>query len=58
MAGWDTLGYSREEAPIVTMNSVIFNRLPLAKDVKREEIGASYQASDETETGRLFGFRF
>jgi uncharacterized protein YydD (DUF2326 family) len=43
---------------IVTMNSDIFNRLPLAKEVDRSKVVLSTRLSDETETGGLFGFRF
>lgn len=43
---------------IVTMNSDIFDRLPLPEDVVREKVVLSTRLSDETETGGLFGFRF
>jgi uncharacterized protein YydD (DUF2326 family) len=43
---------------IVTMNSDIFDRLPLPASIKREEIVLPTRLSDETETGGLFGFRF
>jgi uncharacterized protein YydD (DUF2326 family) len=43
---------------IVTMNSDIFDRLPLSKsiDVKAAILGT--RLSDDTEDGGLFGFRF
>lgn len=43
---------------IVTMNSDIFDRLPLPDDVDRQEVVLPTRLSDETETGGLFGFRF
>ncbi len=43
---------------IVTMNSDIFDRLPLSEDMDRDKIVLSTRLSDETETGGLFGFRF
>jgi uncharacterized protein YydD (DUF2326 family) len=43
---------------IVTMNSDIFGRLPLTKEVERSKVVLSTRLSDETETGGLFGFRF
>lgn len=43
---------------IVTMNSDIFDRLPLPKAVVRQSIVLPTRLSDETETGGLFGFRF
>jgi uncharacterized protein YydD (DUF2326 family) len=42
----------------VTMNSDIFDRLPLAKEVDRAKVVLSTRLSDESETGGLFGFRF
>ena len=43
---------------IVTMNSDIFDRLPLPDGIDREAIVISTRLSDESETGGLFGFRF
>ena len=43
---------------IVTMNSDIFDRLPLPASINREDIVLSTRLSDETESGGLFGFRF
>jgi uncharacterized protein YydD (DUF2326 family) len=43
---------------IVTMNSDIFDRLPLSDEIDRKNVVLSTRLSDETETGGLFGFRF
>jgi uncharacterized protein YydD (DUF2326 family) len=43
---------------IVTMNSDIFDRVPLPDDIDRSSVVLSTRLSDETETGGLFGFRF
>jgi uncharacterized protein YydD (DUF2326 family) len=43
---------------IVTMNSDIFDRLPLAEEIDRTKSVLSVRLSDEKETGGLFGFRF
>jgi uncharacterized protein YydD (DUF2326 family) len=43
---------------IVTLNSDIFDRLPLSEEVDRKKVVLSTRLSDETETGGLFGFRF
>lgn len=43
---------------IVTMNSDIFDRLPLPDEVDRNKVVLATRLSDETETGGLFGFRF
>jgi uncharacterized protein YydD (DUF2326 family) len=43
---------------IVTMNSDIFDSLPLAKELNRDQIVLKTRLSDETEIGGLFGFRF
>jgi uncharacterized protein YydD (DUF2326 family) len=43
---------------VTTMNSDIFDRLPLPSDVDRKNAVLSTRISDETETGGLFGFRF
>jgi uncharacterized protein YydD (DUF2326 family) len=43
---------------IVTMNSDIFDKLPLPSKFDRSKIIVSTRLSDETETGGLFGFRF
>jgi uncharacterized protein YydD (DUF2326 family) len=43
---------------IVTMNSDIFDRLPLEAEVDREKVVISTRLSDEADTGGLFGFRF
>jgi uncharacterized protein YydD (DUF2326 family) len=43
---------------IVTMNSDIFDRLPLGEEIDREKVVLSTRLSDETESGGLFGFRF
>jgi uncharacterized protein YydD (DUF2326 family) len=43
---------------IVTMNSDIFERLPLPEDFDRSQVVLATRLSDETESGGLFGFRF
>lgn len=43
---------------IVTMNSDIFDRLPLASEIDRKKVILPARLSDESETGGLFGFRF
>jgi uncharacterized protein YydD (DUF2326 family) len=43
---------------IVTMNSDIFDRLPLLDDFDRSSIVLPVRISDETETGGLFGVRY
>lgn len=43
---------------IVAMNSDIFDRLPLSKDIDPKQVVLPVRLSDETETGGLFGFRF
>jgi uncharacterized protein YydD (DUF2326 family) len=43
---------------IVTMNSDIFDSLPLPEEIDRETVVLKTRLSDETETGGLFGFRF
>ena len=43
---------------IVTMNSDIFDRLPLDKSIDRKAVVLDTRLSDETEDGGLFGFRF
>jgi uncharacterized protein YydD (DUF2326 family) len=43
---------------IVTMNSDIFDGLPLPDEIEREKVVLKTRLSDETETGGLFGFRF
>jgi uncharacterized protein YydD (DUF2326 family) len=43
---------------IATMNSDVFDRLPLAEEIDRTKIVLPTRISDETETGGLFGFRF
>jgi len=43
---------------IVTMNSDIFDRLPLSDEIDRGKVVLPMRISDETETGGLFGFRF
>jgi uncharacterized protein YydD (DUF2326 family) len=43
---------------IVTMNSDIFDRLPLPETVDRAKAILTTRLSDETESGGLFGFRF
>ncbi len=43
---------------IVTMNSDIFDRLPLSAEIDRSKAVLAMRISDETETGGLFGFRF
>ena len=42
---------------IVTMNSDIFDRLPLAEEIERSKVVLPTRLSNETETGGLFGFR-
>ena len=43
---------------IVTMNSDIFDRLPLPDTIVRDDVVLGTRLSDETESGGLFGFRF
>ncbi|WP_256750496.1 ABC-three component system protein [Mesorhizobium sp. Mes31] len=43
---------------IVTMNSDIFDSLPLPAEIDRDAVVVKTRLSDETETGGLFGFRF
>ncbi|GAB4124545.1 MAG: hypothetical protein Tsb0027_23050 [Wenzhouxiangellaceae bacterium] len=43
---------------IVTMNSDIFDRLPLSRDFKRDEVVLTTRLSDKTAFGGLFGIRF
>lgn len=43
---------------IVTMNSDIFDRLPLPEDFDRAAVVMPTRLSDASETGGLFGFRF
>lgn len=43
---------------IVTMNSDIFDRLPLPDSIDRDQVILAMRLSDETDTGGLFGFRF
>ena len=43
---------------IVTMNSDIFDSLPLPEAIDRDGVVLKTRLSDETETGGLFGFRF
>ncbi len=43
---------------IVTMNSDIFDRLPLPDTIDRDQVVLRTRLSDETESGGLFGFRF
>lgn len=43
---------------IVTMNSDVFDRLPLPETIVRDQVVLDTRLSDETESGGLFGFRF
>lgn len=43
---------------IVTMNSDIFDRLPLSKGFRKEDVVLATRLSDKTESGGLFGIRF
>ena len=43
---------------IVTMNSDIFNKLPLPPDVDRSNVVLPTRLSDEGDSGGLFGFQF
>ena len=56
------LGLKESEKPnqqyIVTMNSDIFDRLPLSSAVERSDVVLATRLSDKTDTGGLFGFRF
>ena len=55
--GWkETEG--RELQYIVTMNSDIFDRLPISAEIDRKGVVLGTRLSDQTETGGLFGFRF
>ena len=47
-----------ERQYIVTMNSDIFDRLPLPEEFDRSSVVLPVRLSDETETGSLFGLRF
>ena len=51
-----TQGDSRQY--IVTMNSDVFNGLPLSEEIDRDKVVVPTRLSDQTETGGLFGFRF
>jgi Uncharacterised protein conserved in bacteria (DUF2326) len=42
---------------IATMNSDIFDSLPLPDEIDREKVTLKTRLSDENETGGLFGFR-
>jgi hypothetical protein len=57
---WQSLGVlaGATSQYIVTMNSDIFDRLPLPDEVDRKKVVLSTRLSDETEMGGLFGFRF
>ena len=56
------LGLKESEGPnqqyIVTMNSDIFDRLPLSSAVEKSDVVLRTRLSDQTDTGGLFGFRF
>ena len=56
------LGLKESDGPdlqyIVTMNSDIFDRLPLSPVVERRDVVLATRLSDQTDTGGLFGFRF
>jgi uncharacterized protein YydD (DUF2326 family) len=56
LGGQATSGKTRQY--IVTMNSDIFDRLPLPDEIDRAKVVLATRLSDETETGGLFGFRF
>ena len=43
---------------VVTMNSDVFDRLPLSSNVDRDAVVLETRLSDQTDTGGLFGFRF
>jgi uncharacterized protein YydD (DUF2326 family) len=43
---------------IVTMNSDVFDHLPLPEEIDPDEVVLGTRLSDESETGGLFGFRF
>lgn len=43
---------------IVTMNSDVFDGLPLSDEIDRKKVVLPTRLSDATETGGLFGFRF
>jgi len=43
---------------IVTMNSDVFNRLPLPNTIVRDDVVIRTRLSDENDSGGLFGFRF
>ncbi len=43
---------------IVTMNSDIFDRLPLSETIVRDDVVLETRLSDDTQSGGLFGFRF
>ena len=43
---------------IVTMNSDIFDRIPLPDTLDRTKIALKARLSDETNSGGLFGFKF
>lgn len=56
------LGYKETEGKglqyFVTMNSDIFDRLPLSQKIDRLKVVLPTRLSDKSETGGLFGFRF
>jgi uncharacterized protein YydD (DUF2326 family) len=57
LLGWSATAGKRRQY-IVTMNSDIFDRLPLPEEIDRSKVVLATRLSDETETGGLFGFRF
>ena len=62
IAGALLLGMKASERPdsqyIVTMNSDIFDRLPLSTSIDLQRAVLETRLSDKTEDGGLFGFRF
>ena len=62
VAGALKLGHDATEGKdlqyIVTMNSDVFDRLPLSEEIDRKKVVLPTRLSDETEKGGLFGFRF
>lgn len=54
--GRDAAGQERQY--IATMNSDIFDSLPLPQDIVRDDVVLRTRLSDATDTGGLFGFRF
>ncbi|WP_292058282.1 ABC-three component system protein, partial [Mesorhizobium sp.] len=51
-------GAGQDMQYIVTLNSDIFDSLPLSGEIDRDQVVLSTRLSDKAETGGIFGFRF